>query len=254
MATSSSRNFQLTRDGIITEALDKVGAIGLQDESDQNAAHRSVAARALNRVVQSLHLRGLRLWTYVRRTDLYVSGTVQNVVTESTATYQLGQDVLEIMANAVVIRRSGIDTPVLPMSYQEYMQEPDKDLEGLPSRFLVEPNQSYTDSASGKTIQGQLQITLHPVPENSTDVLHYVAVKKLQDFDSANNDPDMPPKWVNCLVYGLAYELSQPFGCAPAERSEFYERFREEQELLRQDDNERGGVFFLPEYPGTGRR
>lgn len=245
MATSSSRNFVSTRDEIIEAAMDLVGA--LNQGTATLAAERDRAATQLNYVAQSLNARGvLQLWTAVRRTDLYVSDVLQNVTTSGTATYDLGQDVADVQRGTVFIRRSSLDTPLLPMSYEEYALEGNKTLSGKPTRYLVEANQSYTDSVNSRAIQGRLRLVLHPVPDNSTDVIGYTAIKKLQDFDAAANDPDAPPPWMRCLVYGLASELAIKYGLDIMERRDIRAEYERELERLRTHDVQHGRCVFTP--------
>ena len=245
MAASGSRNFISTRDEIIESAMDLVGA--LNQGTATLAAERDRAATQLNYVVQSLYTRDIQqLWAVARRTDLYVSDVLQNITTSGTSVYDLGQDVLDVMRGSVWIRRSSVDTPLLPMSYEEYALEGNKSLSAKPTRFLVEPNQSYTDSGNSRVIQGRLRILLHPTPDNSTDVIGYTCIKKLQDFDAATNDPDAPAPWMRLLVYGLAAELAIKYGLDIQERRDIRSEFEREVERLRTHDTQRGRLVFTP--------
>jgi hypothetical protein len=244
MATSGSRNFQSTCDEIIASSMQLVGAVA--SGVTAQPAELAQARTSLNMIVQSLHTRGVaQLWARERRSTALVSGT---------ATYVLGQDVLEIMAESVALRNaSNLDTKLLPMNILEYQEEGQKSLSGIPTRFLLEPNQSYTDAASGRTVQGRLQLVLHPVPNASTFSMIYVATRKLQDFDAATNDADSPPKWMRCLVYGLAAELAMKYGLQTAERRELRAEFEAEVERLRKDDVPRGNMRFSVRLPSWGR-
>lgn len=247
MALSGSRNFSMTRDEIIDQALDLVG--GLNQGTATLAEERDRAATKLNYVVQSLSARGvLHLWEWVRRTDLYVANVVQNVVTSGTSTYDLGTDVLDVMVGTVFVRRSSIDSPLLPMSYDEYALEGSKTASGKPTRFLLERNQEYTDSSSGRGIPGRFRIVLHPVPNNSTDVIGYTCMKKAQDYDAGSNDAGSPPVWSRCLIYGLASELAVKYGLDIAERRDIRAEFEKELEQLRRHDTQRGRMMLTPRF------
>ena len=225
--------------------MDLVGALNQGTATLQ--AERDRAATQLNYVVQSLYTRGvLQLWAVIRRTDLYVADVLQTVVTSGTATYDLGQDVLDVQRNSVFIRRSSLDTLLLPMSYEEYAIEGDKALAGKPTRYLVETNQTYTDSGNSRVIHGRVRLVLHPVPNNSTDAIGYTAIRKLQDFDAATNDPDAPPVWTRCLVYGLAAELAIKYGLDIQERRDIRAEFEREVDRLRTHDTQHGRLTFTP--------
>ena len=245
MATSSSRNFVDTEDEIIEAALDLVG--GLNQGSAAIAAAKTQARAWLNRVVQSLSARGImQLWTRERRSALLVAEVSQSVVTSGTATYNLGQDVLHVLPDTVFVRRSSLDTPLIAMSHEDYAAEGNKSASGKPTRFLIEANQYYTDSVNSRVIQGRLQIVLHPVPDNSTDAIHYTCVRKLMDFDAATNDPDAPPVWMRALVFGLAADLAIKYGLDMDERTDIRNQFEIELNNLRSHDVPRGGVRFSP--------
>jgi len=246
MAASGSRNFSMTCDEIVDEALDLVGA--RRQGTAQLGEARTRARTKLNYVVQSMSTRGLRLWERVRRTDLYVSNVLQNVVTSGTSTYDLGTDVLEVLPGTVFVRRSSLDTPLVPMSDEGYAMEGNKSASGKPSRFLIEQNQSYTDSSSSRDIQGRLRIVLLPVPDNSTDVIGYTCLRKLQDYDAATNDASSPPVWSRCLVYGLAAELAIVYGLDISERRDIRGEFENEIERLRFHDTPRGSMRLTPRF------
>ena len=52
------------------------------------------------------------------------------------------------------------------------------------------------------------EINLWPVPENSTDVLRYYYVQRIEDADALVNDVDAPFRFLPCMASGLAYYLS----------------------------------------------
>lgn len=251
MSTSGSYNFQFTRAQIIREALDLIGA--LPQGKEPTAIQTSDAARKLNVVVQSLTIDGIRLWTQERTNALYVATVLQTTLTSGTASYELAMDTLEVAAESTVIRHSGFDTKLVPLSVHEYQLIDQKTLSGLPTSYLVEWNVANVNIASGKTFQGGLRMTFWPVPNDSTDQVHYVRTRKLADFDAQNNDPDAPVKWTRCLIYGLAYELALRDGMPPADRKEILEQFKMERERLRFDDSPRGNLTMCPGTPEVWR-
>lgn len=247
MATSSQRNYVSTTDEIVEFALDLVGA--RNQGNGTLLADKDQARSTLNYVAQSLSARNiLQLWTRERRNTLYVSDVSQTVLTDGTATYDLGRDVLDLLPGSVFVRRSSVDSPLLPMSYEEYAREGSKATEGMPTRYLLETNQAYTDTDSSRVIQGRLRVVLHPVPENSTDSLYYTCIKKLQDFDAATNDPDAPPVWMRCLIYGLASELAIKYGMPLEERQDLRGEYEREIERMRHHDTPRGSMRLTPRF------
>lgn len=253
MATSSSRNFVTTQDEIIDEALRIVGAANMG--STALAKAKANAERTLNIFVKSLSTKGLlELWTWVERTTLYNTSTdaSQSVVTSGTQSYNLGTDVLEVMADTVFVRRSGADTLLKPMNWREWALEGDKDQSGQPNRFLVKYT-SFTDSTSNRVIQGRLQLLLHPVPNNSTDIIGYTAKVKLQDFDGPANDPDAPVPWMRCLIYGLASELAIQYQLPMDDRRDIRREYEKELKEIREHDTPRGSMRLNPILPFVWR-
>ena len=99
-------------------------------------------------------------------------------------------DVLE-----VVLRRSDEDVGMTRISRQEYLNIPTKTTQGRPTQFYI--NRQITPT-----------LTIWPLPENSTDSLIYYRVRRIEDADAATNNPDIPFRFLPCLVAGLAYHIS----------------------------------------------
>lgn len=248
MALSGSRDFVATCDELIETAMDLVGTLNQGNASLE--ADKADNRRLLNMVVQSISARGvLQLWTQARRTALYVSDVVQNVVTSGTSTYDLATDVLDVLPDTIFVRPSGgSDQRITVMSYEDYAKEGSKSQSGRPTRVLIEKNQTF--SSGGRTLSGRLRFVFHPVPNNSTDVIGYTAIVRLQDFDAQTNDPDAPPVFMRCLAYGLAAELAIKYGLPISERGYLKGEFEAELDRMRHHDTMRGSMRFTPVFPG----
>jgi hypothetical protein len=181
----ANSDFDMTRTQIITAAIRKLGA--LASGASPNSAQLSDGADALNMMVKSWQNIGIRLWTVEWETQTMNSGT---------ATYS-PDPILDIQK--AFIRRDSDDYPVTIVGMQDYFDIPDKTETGLPQLLAYQ---------AGKTGP---EYTVWPVPENSTDVLHYLQVRKLQDFDAATDKPDFPSRWISALTWGLAGELAREF-------------------------------------------
>ena len=99
-------------------------------------------------------------------------------------------DILE-----VALRRSGTDYEVDRLSRGEYLNVPTKTTTGRPSQFYFNRQVSP-------------EMTLWPVPENSTDQLVYYYITRIEDADALVNTTDAPFRFLPCMVAGLAYYLS----------------------------------------------
>lgn len=179
-------DFRMTRDQIITSALRKLGVV--EAGGTPTASQTSDAAEALNTIVKSLQNLGVRLWTVEWNTQTVQSGT---------ANYSL-DPILDIQK--AFVRRDGTDYPVQIVTLIQYFDEADKADTGMAQYIAFKPDVSSPE------------FYVYPTPDNSTDVLHFLQVRKLYDFDSATDYPDFQSKWMQALVWNLAAELAPEYG------------------------------------------
>ena len=215
MTTSGSRDFNLDVGEIIEEAYERCG-LEVRTGYDARTARRS-----LNLMFADWANRGLNLWTVTQTTQ---------ALTQGTATYTLAADVVDILE--MVLRRDGTDYEVERISRGEYLTFPNKTAQGRPSQF-------YFDR------QIQPVITLWQPPENSTDILVFYYVRRIQDADTLVNTTDMPFRFYPCMVAGLAYYIAMKR--AP-DRLQILKAVYEE-EFMRAADEDRDRVsLFLQPY------
>ena len=178
MTTSNSTNFELDVAEYIEEAFERCG-LELRTGYDLQTAKRS-----LNIMLAEWANRGLNQWTIEQRTQ---------ALTSSDSDYSLGTDVIDILS--AVVRRSGTDFSMTRVSRDTYLAIPTKTTTGRPTQFFLD-----------RQITPNLKIW--PAPENSTDVIHYDALTRIQDADGATNTMEIPFRFYPCLTAGLAYYIS----------------------------------------------
>jgi hypothetical protein len=178
MATSGSRDFDLDVAEIIEEAYERCG-LEVRTGYDARTARRS-----LNLMFAEWANRGLNLWTVKQATQS---------LTQGTATYAFDASYTDLLE--VVVRRSGTDFELDRMSRSEYLNIPNKTTQGRPSQYFY--NRQTTP-----------EVTLWPVPENSTDTLVYYFVQRIEDADALVNTADAPFRFLPCIVAGLAYYIA----------------------------------------------
>ena len=247
MATSSSYNSSMTASQILKHAFDLVGAVPTGQELTPSQLDRGY--RSLNMVIRSLELEGCRI--HARSIDNRVAtsagGTLGTTLTAGTGTYYLAPETLEVMSDGVILRNSSsIDMQLMAMSLDDYQKISNKSQSGIPSQFVIQPNVAQTDTV---VMQGALQITLWPVPNASTYSIRYIRTRKLSDFDSQTDDPDVPQRWIALLVYGVAVWEATRSGLQVAERQMLMAQFAAEKALVLRDDTERGDIYLIPEIP-----
>ena len=178
MTTSGSTDFELAVDDYIEEAFERCG-LEIRTGYDLKTAKRS-----LNLMLAEWANRGLNQWTIVQRTQ---------ALTADDSEYDLGTDVIDVLS--VVVRRSGTDFNMSRISRDTYLSIPTKTTTGRPTQYFLD-----------RQITPNLKIW--PAPENSTDVIHYDALTRIQDADTMQNTLEVPFRFYPCLAAGLAYYIS----------------------------------------------
>jgi len=182
MATSNSTDFEPNVAEFIEEAYERCG-LELRTGYDLKSARRSI-----NLMLAEWANRGLNQWTISEATQ---------TVTEGTREYTLDSNVIDILD--VVLRRTEgsttTDTQMSRVSRSEYINIPTK---GTKAR----PNQYFLDKQNTPVLK------VWPAPENSTDILVFNKMVRMDDADKATNTMDLPFRFYPCFVAGLAYYLS----------------------------------------------
>ena len=178
MAVSGSTNFELDVSDYIEEAFERCG-LEVKTGYDLKTAKRS-----MNLMFAEWANRGLNQWTIVQRTQALTAGT---------SSYSLGNDVIDVLS--MVVRRSNTDISIEKISRDEFLNIPNKSTEGRPSQFFIDRQVTPV-------------VKVWPAPENSTDVLIYDCLTRLDDADTFTNTVDVPFRFYPCLAAGLAYYLA----------------------------------------------
>ena len=178
MTTSGSTNFELDVSDYIEEAFERCG-LEVRTGYDLKTAKRS-----LNLLFADWANRGLNQWTIAQRTQ---------TLTASDGDYNLGTDVIDVLS--MVVRRSGTDFAMSRISRDEYLSIPNKSTTGRPTQFFIDR-------------QITPEIKIWPLPENSTDVLHFDCLTRIEDADTFTNTIEVPFRFYPCLAAGLAYYIA----------------------------------------------
>lgn len=142
----------------------------------------------------------------------------------------------------VVMRRENTDTPVEPYSRQAWLELPNKDYIGRPSRIFVDKRQD------------SVLYYLWPVPENSTDVIVMDTLRRYQDVGGElATEPDIPYYMRDAFASGLAARLAEKFApeqIIPRLLLMAEERYKEANGAQR----ERGDVYIVPTSNSRARK
>ena len=234
MTTSSSYNWDMTRDEIITDAYALCGAI---DENDTlNATQITKGARVLNGLIKTFAGKmGMPLWAVV---------TTSFPLTANTSTYTIGigstinsPKPLKILQAWHRDTSTDFDTPLNVVSLQEYFKLGNKFVDGVPVQLAYE--------------QGNTTGTIYVYPEADT---YSVANREIwiryqrpfQDFDASGDTPDFPNEWNLALTYNLAIALAPSLGVPPNDLNTLKQSAKEYTEDAMEAEIENASIFLQP--------
>ena len=215
MAVSNSTDFELDVTEYIEEAFERCG-LEVRTGYDLKTAKRS-----LNLMLAEWANRGLNQWTIVQRTQTVTSGTTE---------YTLNADIIDILSVAVV--RDNTYYPLERISRDAYLAIPNKTTSGRPTQFFLD-----------RLITPKLKIWLSP--DNSTDVLYYDALTRMDDADNYTNTMEIPFRVYPCLAAGLAYYIA--IKRAPDRVQLLKSVYEEEFNRAMSEDRDRSSTTITPE-------
>ena len=223
MALSGSTNFEPNVTEFIEEAFERCG-IELRTGYDLKTAKRSI-----NIMLAEWANRGLNQWTIEQTTQ---------TVTEGTNSYSLNTNVIDILD--MVVKRTtnsvNTDTNMSRISRSEYLNIPNKDTKARPNQFFFDK-------------QTTPAIKIYPTPENSTDILVFNKLVRMDDADTATNTMDLPFRFYPCFAAGLAYYIS--IKRAPQRTAELKAIYEEEFRRAADQDEDRASFRIRPHLRGV---
>ena len=214
MTTSGSTDFELNVADYVEEAFERCG-LEVRTGYDLQTARRS-----LNLLFADWANRGLNQWTVAQRTQ---------TVTANDVDYDLGADVIDVLS--MVVTRSSVDFSMDRISRDTYLNIPSKTTTGRPTQFFIDR-------------QITPKIKVWPAPENSTDVLKFDCLTRIEDADAAVNTVDVPFRFYPCLAAGLAYYLSMKR--APDRVQLLKAVYEEEFDRAQAEDRDRASFTITP--------
>ena len=172
MSLSGSTNFEPNVTEFIEEAFERCG-LELRTGYDLKTARRSI-----NLMLAEWANRGLNQWTIEEGTQ---------TVTQGTNSYTLNSNIIDVLD--VVLRRTvnttQTDISMNRLSRSEFLNIPNKTTQARPSQFFLEKSNTPI-------------LKVYPAPENSTDILVFNKLVRMDDADSAINTMDMPFRFYPC--------------------------------------------------------
>jgi len=220
MTVSGSKDFELDVADYIEEAFERCG-LEVRTGYDLKTAKRS-----MNLMFADWANRGLNQWTIAQKNF---------TVTQGDGNEPLGTDVIDILS--LVIRRDGTDYALNRISRDEYLNIPTKSTVARPTQFFVD-----------RQINPVLQ--MWPLPDNSTDVVYYDALVRMDDADTYTNTAQVPFRFYPALAAGLAYYISMKR--APDRSQMLKAVYEEELNRAMDEDRDRASFRMAPDLRSYG--
>ena len=248
MTTSGVATFNLDLSEIVEEAFERCGS-ELRTGYDLRTARRS-----LNLLTIEWANRGINLWTIEQGVIPMVQGV---------NTYDLPTDTIDLLEHQIRTnsgqQNNQTDITISRISVSTYSTIPNKLSQGRPIQVWIN-RQSGADYPTGATPDRQPQITVWPTPDQGTVGNPYYnfvywRMRRIQDAGTGVNTQDIPFRFLNAMVAGLAWYLAAKIATVTMDRAMALKADYEQQfQLAAEEDREKAPIRFIPRqtYLGNG--
>ena len=228
MSTSGTATFNMDLAELVEEAFERAGS-EMRSGYDLRTARRS-----LNLMFTDWANRGINMWTIEQGEISLVAGT---------GSYNLPNDTVDLIEH-VVRTGSGTsqaDLSVSRISVSTYASIPNKLSTGRPIQIYVDRT-APTPTAN-----------VWPVPDTAQPyTLVYWRLRRIQDAGGGVNTMDVPFRFLNCMVAGLAYMLSMKIPGGLERVGLLKQQYDEAWELAATEDRDKSSSRFVPRYMAIG--
>jgi len=239
MTTSGTATFNLDLNNLIEEAFERCGK-ELRTGYDFRTARRS-----LNLLTAEWANRGVNLWTIEQGEVAMVQGQIA---------YELPIDTVDLLEH--VIRtgtgQSQQDLTITRISVSTYATIPNKLAQGRPIQVWIDRQSGATYPSGGRpegtnpsTGVDHPQIYVWPTPDQSNYYTFvYWRMRRIQDGGNGTTTQDIPFRFLNCMVAGLAYFLSMKIAPERMEALKF--QYDEQWKYAAEEDRDKSAIRFVP--------
>jgi len=239
VTTSGTTSFNLDLNNLVEEAFERCGS------EIRTGYELRTARRSLNLLTAEWANRGVNLWTIEQGEVAMVQGQVS---------YELPIDTVDLLEH--VIRtgtgQSQSDLTITRISVSTYATIPNKLAQGRPIQVWVDRQSGATYPSGGRpegtnpsTGVDHPQIYVWPTPDQSNYYTFvYWRMRRIQDAGNGTNTQDIPFRFLNCMVAGLAYFLSMKI--APDRMASLKAQYDEQWKFAAEEDRDKSAVRFVP--------
>ena len=246
MTTSGTASFNLDLNDIVEEAFERCGS-ELRTGYDLRTARRS-----LNLLTIEWANRGINLWTIEQGVIPMVQGV---------NTYDLPDDTIDLLEHQIRTnagqQNNQTDITISRISVSTYSTIPNKLSQGRPIQVWIN-RQSGATYPTGATPDRHPQVTVWPTPDQGTALdpyynFVYWRMRRIQDAGTGVNTQDIPFRFINAMVAGLAWYLAAKLPTVDITRAQALKAEYEQQfQLAAEEDREKAPIRFIPRMTFLG--
>jgi hypothetical protein len=223
MTTSGTAVFNLDISDLIEESFERCG------QELRTGYELKTARRSLNLLTVEWSNRGINLWTIEQGEIPMVTGQ---------ATYDIPADTIDLL-DMVVRTGSGqnqTDINISRISEPTYSTIPNKNALGRPIQVWIQ------------RLRDNPKISVWPTPNDpgSQYTFVYWRLRRIQDASGSTQTMDIPFRFLNCMVAGLAYYLSMKLPVDPGRRAELKMDYEQQLQMAQDEDREKAPIRFVP--------
>jgi hypothetical protein len=238
--TTSTTSFNPNLNELMEEAFERCGV------EMRTGYHFRTARRSLNFLITEWANRGINLWTVEQGQIPLIQGQY---------TYDLPDDTVDLIEHVIRTAPGQVsnqtDININRISVSTYSTIPNKLAQGRPIQVWINRRSGQTSDAPGATAAVP-QINVWPSPDQGT-VLQpfyyfvYWRLRRIVDAGTGVNVEEIPFRFQNAMVAGLAYMLAMKLPDVSPERLMVLKgQYDEAWELASSEDREKAPLRFVP--------
>jgi hypothetical protein len=239
VTTAGTTSFNLDLNNLVEEAFERCGS------EIRTGYELRTARRSLNLLTAEWANRGVNLWT-IEQGEIALN--------QGQFAYNLPIDTVDLLEHVI---RTGTgqnqsDLTITRISVSTYATIPNKLAQGRPIQIWVDRQSGATYPPGGRpegtdpiTGVDHPQVYVWPTPEQSNYyTLVYWRMRRVQDAGNGTNTQDIPFRFLNCMVAGLAYYLSMKI--APDRMASLKAQYDEQWKFAAEEDRDKSAIRFVP--------
>ena len=228
MATSGLASFNMDFAEVAEEAWERAG------REMRSGYDITTARRSMNLLTIEWQNRGINMWTITEGSQNLTKGMTSVALSSETA----GRDMVDVIEQTIVVNDgSGVqdqnELTINRMSVSDYANITNKAAKGRPNKMYLERG---TDTNVAY---------FWPVPDRDY-TLKFWYLRRIQDAGEGNFTPDMPYRFLPCLVAGLAYYIAMKTPELSGRGMMLKEIYDEQFEMAASEDRTKVPARFVP--------